>query len=351
MSEITNIEMREFRLACSSPLRTATGTIKERYGYLFCLQTENHIGLGEASPLPGWTESFKACEEALRHSIESIEQTDIQRALYDLRETPSARHAVSLACQDLQSKVESLPLYQFLAKENPTVETVAVNTTIGSASPDETVREVREAVNMGFTTLKIKAGIEDFPQELERLQAVRDTVGESINLRVDGNGQWKQSTIKQYADQLRQLNFEYVEQPLANEQLSEHSQLRDIFPVALDESLHSEGIDAILEADAADYLVLKPMCVGGLDRSLKFAEKARKQDVRPVVTTTIDTVVARTAAVHLSAALGDLPACGLATADFLEEDLCQDPAAPFDGKVAVPQDPGIGVDRAWNHLE
>lgn len=350
MREITSIEMREFRLACSNPLQTATGTIKERYGYLFCLKTENHIGLGEASPLPGWTESFKACKAALHHSIESIEERGVERTLYDLRETPAARHGVSLACQDLQAKVQDVPLYQVLQQENSTVETVAVNKTMGSGGLDKMLREAREAMKRGFSTLKIKAGREDFCRDIERLQAVRETVGNSINLRVDTNGQWEQSTIEKHANTLRRLHFEYVEQPLASDQLDEHSQIREIFPVALDESLYSEGIEPIFESDAADYLVLKPMCLGGLDRCLKYAEKSRAQHLKPVITNTIDAVVARTAAIHLSAALENLPPSGLATAGFLKEDLCRDPAVPFEGRVAVPQDPGIGVDRAWYNL-
>jgi L-alanine-DL-glutamate epimerase-like enolase superfamily enzyme len=55
-------------------------------------------------------------------------------------------------------------------------------------------------------------------------------------------------------------------------------------------------------------------------------------------------VVARTAAVHVAAAIPDVRACGLATADRLESDLGPDPCPVEEGRISVPQDPGLGLD-------
>lgn len=351
MSTIEKMEMREFRLSCSRPLRSAAGIIKERFGYLFALKSKDGVGIGESSPLPGWTESFKACREALRHSMESIEERGVERTLYDLRETPAARHGVSLACQDLKAKLDNLPLYQFLGQTDETVQNVEVNAVISNGTPDETARQAKEEIEKGFETLKLKVGKQNFKQELQRLEFVRSTVGDEIKLRLDANGEWDFKTMEDHAEALDDLNLEYIEQPFAEDQLEEHKKLREIVPVALDESLYSTGFDQILEADAADYFILKPMCAGGLDRCMSYGEQARDHGIKPVITTTIDTVVARTAAIHLAAALGDMPACGLATAGFLREDLCEDPAVPHGGKIPVPQKPGIGVDNAWAQLE
>jgi len=86
------------------------------------------------------------------------------------------------------------------------------------------------------------------------------------------------------------------------------------------------------------------MALGGVDRARQAALEAREAGVEPVVTTTIDAVVARTAALHLAASVPDLPACGLATADRLAEDLAPDPAPVEDGRMAVPDAPGHGVE-------
>jgi L-alanine-DL-glutamate epimerase-like enolase superfamily enzyme len=99
----------------------------------------------------------------------------------------------------------------------------------------------------------------------------------------------------------------------------------------------------VLDADAADVVVLKPMVLGGPDLAREAATRACEAGVEPVVSTTIDTVVARTGAVHLAASIPDVGACGLATASMLRSDLAPDPATVEDGTITVPQDPGLGL--------
>ncbi|MFC6754694.1 o-succinylbenzoate synthase, partial [Halorubrum tibetense] len=54
------MRLRRFSVALSSPLGTARGDIREREGFLVGVES----GVGEATPLPGWTESLAACESA-----------------------------------------------------------------------------------------------------------------------------------------------------------------------------------------------------------------------------------------------------------------------------------------------
>jgi len=102
----------------------------------------------------------------------------------------------------------------------------------------------------------------------------------------------------------------------------------------------------VLDAGAADVLVCKPMVLGGPGNAHTAAIRAREMGVEPVVTTTADAVVARTAAVHVAAAIPDVRPCGLATADLLAGDLGPDPAPVEDGEIAVPQGPGLGITLA-----
>ena len=100
----------------------------------------------------------------------------------------------------------------------------------------------------------------------------------------------------------------------------------------------------MLSAEAADVLILKPMVLGGPGNAHTLALRARERGIEPVVTTTIDGVVARLAALHVAAAIPDIGACGLATGDRLERDLAPDPATVTDGGMTVPQADGLGVD-------
>ena len=120
--------------------------------------------------------------------------------------------------------------------------------------------------------------------------------------------------------------------------------------IALDESLISNTLEEIHKMDAADFVILKPMVLGGIDNAYTLAKEARSLNIEPIITTTIDTVVARTAAVHLAASLSPIKACGLATGHMLKDDISSDPSVLKQGEMIVPQTPGNGVSVDWSSV-
>lgn len=329
------MRIEEFSLSLETPLSTAAGEIRERRGFAVRIDE----GVGESTPLPGWTESPDECKRAL----ESV--TDPEAALADLEEYPAARHGLSLALVDRNAREEGVSLARHLSAGDGPVEKVAVNATVGDASPEETAEAAREAAENGFGTIKCKVGVRAVAEDLERVRAVREGIGPEPEIRLDANGGWDREQAERALDTLSEFDVEYVEQPLAADDIAGHRDLSRTVPIALDESLAGrtfEEIEAL--ADAADVFVLKPMALGGVDRTV---ELGRRLD-SVVVTTTIDAVIARTAALHAAAALGVERACGLATADMLAEDLAPDPAPVRNGTISVPQAPGLGTDGPWN---
>jgi L-alanine-DL-glutamate epimerase-like enolase superfamily enzyme len=323
--------IRRYALSLARPLETARGTIDERRGFLFA----RNGGVGEATPLPGWTESLDACERALETADDANSWDD---PLAACENTPAARHAVSLAKLDAEARDANVSLARHLAA-NP-AESVPVNATVGDGSPEQTADAAQSAVERDFDTVKVKVGARSVSEDVERLRAVRDAT--DVTLRADANGVWAREQAREAFTAFADVGVEYVEQPLPADDLAGHADLRGgEVGVALDESLTEHALSDVL--DAADYVVVKPMALGGVDRALNAARDARRAGVEPVVTTTIDAVVARTAAVHLAAAIPDIPACGLATADRLAEDLAADPAPVEDGRIRVPESPGHGV--------
>lgn len=316
-----------FSLPLAEPLSTAAGDITEREGFL--VGVDAPPGLGEACPLPGWTESLAECRTAL----ESATPDDLD----DL--PPAARHAVALALLDADAREAGVPLYRHLGRDT-TVETVPVNATVGDGGAERTAERVAAAVAVGFGTVKLKVGVRGLDADLDRVRAVREACPE-VTLRLDANGAWDRETAARAFDALAPLGVEYVEQPLAAGDLAGHADLRGSeVGVALDEGLYEHGLDAALAAGAADAWVLKPMAMGGPDTALEAAVLARGAGVDPVVTTTVDGAVARAAAVHVAAAIPGVSACGLATGDLLAADFEPDPAPVDAGNVRVPQKEG-----------
>jgi len=336
------MEVDSVSLPLATPLSTAAGTIDRRDGFLVDL--ENPPGIGEAMPLPGWTESLEDCREVLETTKSVVRKRGLDAALDELdpSETPAARHGLDLAIADRRAREACQPLAASLGR-SPS-RSVPVNATVGDAAPEQTAERATAAIDSGFETVKLKVGARSIAEDVSRVRAVRDAIGPRPAIRVDANAVWTLPEARRAIEELATLDVSYVEQPLATDDLEGHAALRNRgVEIALDESLLDHTLDDILTAEAADVLILKPMAVGGVRRARTLAVTAREHGVDPVVTTTIDGVVARTAAVHLAASLGVDRACGLATADRLADDIAPDPAPVCSGRVRVPEGPGIGV--------
>ena len=332
----SSVDVEPFSLSLARPLSTARGAITEREGFLVRVEHDGETGYGEATPLPGWTESLEECRAALA----AVDGDAPAFALSGMDGTPAARHGLELALFDAAARARGEPLHRYLGGEG-CADGVPVNATVGDGSPEETARAAREAVAAGYPAVKVKVGARSLGADLDRLTAVREACPE-VELRVDANGAWDRSAASRALPDLARLDVAYVEQPLAAPDLAGHADLRSRGTrIALDESLASHSVDESLAAGAADVLVLKPMALGGPGRARAAALRARRVGVEPVVTTTIDGSLARAAAVHVAASIPDVGACGLATASWLADDLTDEDPAPVEGgRVRVPSGPG-----------
>jgi len=358
------VECRDFSLALSRPLSTADGSIRRREGTLLRVVDDGGtVGLGEATPLPGWTESLVECREALEAAATALRESGIpdvsggqvpgpeaDQALAAVEETPAARHALTQALLDLEARRHRIPLYRTLGAPR-WVRHVTVNGTVGDGTVTHTAQTALGAIRRGFGCLKVKVGARTVDEDVERLAGVREVAGEDVALRADANGSWTRKQAQRALSELedRGVELDYLEQPLVGGDLEGLRELRRDHetPVAVDETLVETPVSEVLSADAADVLVCKPMALGGIDRVVAVANAGADAGCRTVVTTTIDGVVARTGAVHAAASLEEPPPCGLATADRLAADLGPDPSPVGAGRITVPQDHGTGPSERW----
>ncbi|WP_324757940.1 mandelate racemase/muconate lactonizing enzyme family protein [Haloarcula sp. GH36] len=343
---MTGLTSERFSLPLAEPLGTSQGAITDRSGYVVRYDHRGHTGVGEATPLPGWTETLSACEDGLAAAAAAEPDGGHTGALLALAadEVPAARHGFATALLDADARADGVPLYRWFNEERD-CRSVPVNATVGDAGPTETARAVGEAVDGGFDCCKLKVGARTLSADLDRLRAVRDRVGDGVTLRADANGAWDRETAAEAIEAFGEYGVAYVEQPLPAEDLAGHADLRGgPVGIALDESLIEHRVDTVIDADAADVLILKPMVVGGPGNAHTLALRARERGIEPVVTTTIDGVVARLAALHVAAAIPGIAPCGLATGGRLAGDLATDPTTLADGTLSVPQTDGLGVD-------
>lgn len=354
-----SLDASAFALALREPLPTAAGTIAARRGFLLRVGLEGLVGLGEATPLPPWTEDLKACRAALDAAAEHLDGledpeealTDLDAFCKPLRAAPAARHGLALALLDLAARRAGLPLAAHLARSRPGREAalparVPLNALVGALPPAAAAAAAKLAAAEGFRCVKLKLG--GAPEEdLARALAVREAVGPDVELRLDANGAWTPDQALARLGALRAARPAYVEQPVPAGDVPALAAVRaaGLVPVAADEAAATlAGARRVLAARAADVVVVKPHALGGPDRALEVLAEAEAAGVRAVVTSLLDGPVALAGARHVAALLPEpRPACGL-LGDLFEEPL---PGfAVRGGAVEVPARPGLGLGGA-----
>jgi o-succinylbenzoate synthase len=223
---------------------------------------------------------------------------------------------------------------------------VPANALLVGREPDAVREEATRAQAAGYLAAKLKLGGVQLAEDVARVRAARDGLGPSVRLRGDANGAWNLREAFAALAALAPFALEYVEQPVAANDIAGLAELRRsrIVPVAADESVATEqGLLRLLEADAADVVVLKPATLGGPRRALELAAQARHAGVGVVFTHAFETAVGARHVLHCAAAWGDpqgvhgLQTAGLFTTDVAEPVHCRD------GWVEIPDAPGLGV--------
>lgn len=345
----TEVTLRSFDLPLRQPLTTATGEIRSRRGFAIRLRTPNGLGVGEATPLPGWTESHESCQTVLENIRRDPPDRPEQLTVPDGH--PAARHGLQLAALDYTARQADASVARYLGGPTYT-ETIPVNATISNGNTDKSVEDARDAVARGFDVIKCKAGGRPVAEEEDRLRAIRDCVGPHTQLRIDANQSWSVNEATELWSTFEAINVEYVEEPLNVPRPEGVSSLQtNHVGIALDETLVHEADTLEPWLPVIDAAIIKPMAWGGICQALEGAIECIRAGVTPVVSGTIDGVIGRTAAAHLAAALPNPAPAGLATGSLLADDLAVDPLHLDGGTITIPDQPGLGTLGPWGLAE
>ena len=317
----------------------------ERRGWLLRLAcSDGVVGYGDCAPLPeAGTEIFAVAETALGKLMEHVLGRRADTLLDELGEyndTPAARCGVECALLDILSSREGLPLCRWL--NAGARREVRLNAMLGSLEADA-IQCALEAVERGFDVLKVKLGILPLQQEIASLRALAESLPAGVNLRLDANGSWDETRARDVIDAIDDLPVESLEEPLANPGWDSMLRLQALapWPIAFDESLRRWSLEQLFPQLPVHRLVLKPMVLGGLLPAMALAVRARSEGADCVVTSTVDSAAGVYAASHLAAALSGSLAHGLATSEWLKEDLGPPPSL-VKARLMLDDSPGIG---------
>ena len=134
----------------------------------------------------------------------------------------AAAAALELACWDLNAKLDDEPAYATIARrfQREPALAVAVYAAGGYYYPhyshkglDQLRDEMRGYRDLGYDAVKMKIGGACRADDLARIEAVIDIVGDAGRVAVDANGGFDRSTATQWAAALARYGLRWYEEP------------------------------------------------------------------------------------------------------------------------------------------
>lgn len=254
------------------------------------------------------------------------------------------KSGIELALWDICGKAVGQPVATLLGGVlRPEVELAAC---MGIQSYEAAGEFARRYVEMGFTTLKTKAGA-SMEEDLEMVRGVRDAVGDQLKLRIDPNCAYSPQQAAELCRQLEPYKLEYLEQPIPADPLSDAAWLREqtTVPIALNESvIDPASVMAIFAADAAEFILPDTHIAGGILPCVKIGHLCEAAGVPCIMHCGHDLGPKTAAMLHVA---GSQPAYTLAndsTYYGLEDDILTERFQIVAGRIAVPTLPGLGIE-------
>jgi L-Ala-D/L-Glu epimerase len=339
------IRHASFSLRFTHPFTISRGTKTHQPILVVSIEQFGLTGYGEAPAITYYhipVEKMIADLEIKKPVIEKFAFTEPSRFWHFLHhllpENPFLVCALDIAAWDLYGKLQKKPLYacwKLNKGEGPMTDY-----TIGIDSIEKMVEKMKAKP---WPIYKIKLGTSEDAEIVRALRKNTDAV-----LRVDANSGWAVDQALEVIDVLYECGVEFIEQPLAKEDLEGMRILFEKSPIPLiaDESCVSEQ-DVEKCHGLFHGVNIKLTKCSGLTPALRMIETARKLGMKVMAGSMNESSIGSAAIGHL------LPLLDYVDMDgplLLDEDLATGLLIEY-GRVILTEKPGLGITYTGTPLE
>ncbi|MCW2862016.1 MAG: fuconate dehydratase [Actinoallomurus sp.] len=147
---------------------------------------------------------------------------------------------------------------------------------------DKLVRLSQEAVEAGFTQIKLKVG-DDLDDDVRRMRLAREAVGPDIRIAIDANQRWDVAQAIDWVGALKPYDPWWIEEPTSPDDILGHAVIRTgVRPVRVATGEHVANrvvFKQMLQAGAIDILQLDACRVAGVTENVAILLLAAKYGV------------------------------------------------------------------------
>ncbi|PUA18888.1 mandelate racemase/muconate lactonizing enzyme family protein [Glaciimonas sp. PCH181] len=258
--------------------------------------------------------------------------------------TSLALAAIDTAIWDRNCRQAGLPLWKMAGGAQPRVP---VYTTEGGwlhLEPSALVDLTLQAKDQGFLGAKIKVGKKHLAEDMARLSAVRNAVGDHFEIMVDANQSFTAAEAIRRAHAYSEVGIAWLEEPLPAQNINAHKQLvaHTSIPIAVGESMYDPGqFGEYLKQEACSIVQPDVARVGGITPWLKVAHLAETLGVAVCPHFLMELHVSLCAAVPSATWVEYIPQL---------DDLTDSRIRIEQGHALPPDEPGIGISWNWQRI-
>ena len=339
---------------------------------------EGTIGFGEASCTPRWSGEDQV---TAAHFVDEyfapllIDETVDDVARLNSKFTSCVagnfftKAAVEMALWDIAGKATGKPVWQLLSQGSrqppsavaspadvtrsvPARLVVPIKWSVSGVEPAKAAEIARWAVAQGFSAMKVKVGI-DPEDDVARVRAVREAVGDGVKLGVDANGGWltPQIAIEMINRIYHECGIYFAEQPLP---AGDHDALAEVrrdvsVPIIADESVYTLADAKMLaRVGAADVFSIYIGKAGGIGLAREIAEFAQSAGIQCTIGSNLELGVGSAAMMQFAASAPGIDAdaypCDIIGPLFYEDDVLTEPLRLGGGFAQLTDRPGLGIE-------
>lgn len=340
---IVSVEVQDRRFKMPEDAGSDAVHTNPQYSYAVCvLKTDTHVtGIGLAFTLGKGNDLV--CK-AISYLAEGLVGKEIEALMANfgmeyrkMADNPSLRWlgphkgiiqlalaAVVNACYDLWAKSRQLPLWKLLLSLSPEalVDTLDLSyledvltreqaihllndchttredrsniletgykgydTSVGwfNFSDEKIVDKTKQALDKGFTAMKLKVGSDDPFRDLRRATLIREVAGDNATIMFDANQKWNLPQALEICNRLKEINPFWIEEPTHPDDVFGHQTIAKAiapFKIATGEHIPNKVIfKNFLQANAMHFCQVDAVRVGGVAEFITISLLSKKYNI------------------------------------------------------------------------
>ena len=332
---------------------------------------EGLTGVAEAT-LEGQEHAVRGAVAVLADAVRGKDPTRITQTIYEVNRdaywrggpvSMTALSALEMAMWDVSARALGVPVHRMLGGQvRDRVRAYANGWFSGAKTPEEFAEAAVQTVAQGFRGLKwdpfeaadLILGPGDLRRMLEPVAAVREAVGDDVELFIEGHGRFDVPTAIRVARELEQFQPVFFEEPCPPDGLDALIEVRSKSPVAIAAGERWMGRNVFIPAlarKAVDYIQPDATHAGGL-LELSFISTLAAAHYVPFAPHNPSGPLSTAATLQLGAALPNFRYLEIMATDVpWRSDISNERLRlTEDGDVMIPEGVGLGIDLDFDAI-